>query len=87
VSPVKYEMGFYIPEDGILHSHCRENLKSYKPFRVKRWKSTRAFQPHHDPEVYSASEYQKIFRKMILVSKTRPASNLTANYQSIIQTM
>jgi hypothetical protein len=28
VSPVKYEMGFYIPEDDILHSHCREN-KSY----------------------------------------------------------
>jgi hypothetical protein len=22
-------MGFYIPEDGILHSHYRENLKSY----------------------------------------------------------
>jgi hypothetical protein len=30
VSPVKYELGFYIPEDGILHSHRRENLKSYK---------------------------------------------------------
>jgi hypothetical protein len=29
VSPVKYEKGFYIPEDTILHSHCRENLKSY----------------------------------------------------------
>jgi hypothetical protein len=29
VSPVKYEVGFYIPEDGILHSHRRENLKSY----------------------------------------------------------
>jgi hypothetical protein len=28
VSPVKYELGFYIPEDDILHSHCRENLKS-----------------------------------------------------------
>jgi hypothetical protein len=27
VSPVKYELGFYIPEDGILHSHSRENLK------------------------------------------------------------
>jgi hypothetical protein len=26
VSPVKYELGFYIPEDGILHSHSRENL-------------------------------------------------------------
>jgi hypothetical protein len=29
VSPVKYELGFYIPEDGILNSHRRENLKSY----------------------------------------------------------
>jgi hypothetical protein len=29
VSHVKYELGFYIPEDGILHSHHRENLKSY----------------------------------------------------------
>jgi hypothetical protein len=29
VSPVKYELGFYIPEDAILHSHCRENLKYY----------------------------------------------------------
>jgi hypothetical protein len=29
VSPVKYELRFYIPEDGILHSHRREHLKSY----------------------------------------------------------
>jgi hypothetical protein len=29
VSPVRYELGFYIPEDGILHSRRRENLKSY----------------------------------------------------------
>jgi hypothetical protein len=29
VSPVKYELTLYIPEDGILHSHCRENLESY----------------------------------------------------------
>jgi hypothetical protein len=29
VSPVKYELGFYIPEDTILHSHRREHLKSY----------------------------------------------------------
>jgi hypothetical protein len=29
VSPVKYELGFSILEDGILHSHRRENLKSY----------------------------------------------------------
>jgi hypothetical protein len=29
VSPVKYELSFYIPEDDILHSQRRKNLKSY----------------------------------------------------------
>jgi hypothetical protein len=29
VSPVRYELGFYIPEDDILHSRRLENLKSY----------------------------------------------------------
>jgi hypothetical protein len=29
VSPVRYELGFYIPEDDILYSHRRDNLKSY----------------------------------------------------------
>jgi hypothetical protein len=29
VSAVKYELGLYIPEDDILHSHRRETLKSY----------------------------------------------------------
>jgi hypothetical protein len=29
VSPVRYELGFYIPDDGILHSHRRKNLKTY----------------------------------------------------------
>jgi hypothetical protein len=24
VSPVRSELGFYVPEDGILHSHRRE---------------------------------------------------------------
>jgi hypothetical protein len=32
VSPVRYELGFYIPEDDILHSHRRESLKSYMAF-------------------------------------------------------
>jgi hypothetical protein len=26
---MKYELFFYIPEDDILHSHLRENLKPY----------------------------------------------------------
>jgi hypothetical protein len=30
VSPVRYELGFYIPED-ILQSHCRGNLKYCNP--------------------------------------------------------
>jgi hypothetical protein len=29
VSPVKYELGLYIHEDDILHSHRRENLKYF----------------------------------------------------------
>jgi hypothetical protein len=29
VSPVKYDLGFYIPEVYFLRSHRRENLKSY----------------------------------------------------------
>jgi hypothetical protein len=29
VFPVRYDLGFYISKDGILHSHRRENLKSY----------------------------------------------------------
>jgi hypothetical protein len=29
VLPVKYELGFYIPEDDILHSHRSETVKSY----------------------------------------------------------
>jgi hypothetical protein len=29
VAPVRYELGFHIPKDDILHSHCRGNLKSY----------------------------------------------------------
>jgi hypothetical protein len=29
VFSVRYELGFYIPGDGILHSHRRQNLKSY----------------------------------------------------------
>jgi hypothetical protein len=29
VSPVRFELGLYVPEDDILHSHRRGNLKSY----------------------------------------------------------
>jgi hypothetical protein len=31
--PVRYEL-IYIPEDSVLHSHRRENFKSYKAMSV-----------------------------------------------------
>jgi hypothetical protein len=31
--PVRYERGFYVPEDGILHSYRREHLKTYIALR------------------------------------------------------
>jgi hypothetical protein len=36
VSPVRYKLGFYIPEDGILHSHRRGHLKSLKWSYVRK---------------------------------------------------
>jgi hypothetical protein len=35
VSPVKYELGFYIPEDDILHSERCENLRYYMCTEVR----------------------------------------------------
>jgi hypothetical protein len=29
MSPLRYELSFYMPEDGVLHSHRREYLKFY----------------------------------------------------------
>jgi hypothetical protein len=43
VSPVRYELGFYIPEDGILRSHRRENLESHKVVDVAIFSSLLAF--------------------------------------------
>jgi hypothetical protein len=34
VFPVKYKLGFYIPEDDILHSHRRENLRTCFDIRL-----------------------------------------------------
>jgi hypothetical protein len=42
VSPVKYELVFYIPEDDILHSHGCENPRSYiyaDSLRTRLWSS------------------------------------------------
>jgi hypothetical protein len=36
VTPVKYELGPYIPEDDIIHSHRRENLTAANMFAFER---------------------------------------------------
>jgi hypothetical protein len=43
MSPVRYELGFYIPEDDILHSHHRENLKMLQGFMYV------SHEPKHGP--------------------------------------
>jgi hypothetical protein len=48
VSPVKYELGFYIPEDDILHSHRRKNLKFY----IKSSGTTRILDVIYRPVFY-----------------------------------
>jgi hypothetical protein len=45
VSPVKYELGFYIPEDAILHSDRREYLTSYVIFNFSSMPSAFLFKP------------------------------------------
>jgi hypothetical protein len=52
VSPVKYELCCYIPEDDILHSHRRENLKYYKVFKVSNKCSNRC-----KPNVFNSNAY------------------------------
>jgi hypothetical protein len=41
VSPVKYELGFYIPEDDIVHSDRREVLNPYNMCTVHELGTTR----------------------------------------------
>jgi hypothetical protein len=42
VSPVRYEQGFYISDDGILDSHRRGNLKSYMiSVYLQNWNTTK----------------------------------------------
>jgi hypothetical protein len=46
VSPVKYEQFFYIPEDEVLHSHCRENsdvtLRTCSNWQINGFSSLKA---------------------------------------------
>jgi hypothetical protein len=84
VSPVKYELGFYIPEDDILHSHRRENLKSYRdeyipwhyyePFAQMYWMQPQRID--HVSQVIRCSLFflksrrQKEWAKTFFVSRT-----------------
>jgi hypothetical protein len=56
VSPVRYELGFYIPVDGILYSHRRENLKPYSELSKLS---------------FTASYWSKCVRKTVYTNKKR----------------
>jgi hypothetical protein len=46
MSRVRYELGVYIPEDGILHSRLCEDLKSFDDL-PRRGGSNGALRPEH----------------------------------------
>jgi hypothetical protein len=79
VSPVKYELGFYIPEDTILHGHSRENLKSYRIWKVWLRLSMLVFQDFtdrtafftviaHDSPIYSIVTTVTVSTNKIILS-------------------
>jgi hypothetical protein len=57
VSPVGYELGFYIAEDDIRHSHRRENLKPYTADRNIRDTKRRISEDRDIEVVIIAEEY------------------------------
>jgi hypothetical protein len=80
VSPVKYELGFYISEDGILHSHRRGNLNSYTlpyPFIRVQMKILLMFLE----AVLLGNTVLGTFRKVLLVSNSIPFASSRLGYQ------
>jgi hypothetical protein len=75
VSPVKYELGFYIREDAIRHSHRRENLKSY--IALTGW--TLQWRRNVSPVKYELSFY--IPESDILHSHRRENLNTYMNFK------
>jgi hypothetical protein len=70
VFPVRYELEFYIPEEGILHSHRRECLKSYFPERnaEKSLVLQRAVRSQHTLRIVSVSFIPQMQNKGHVVS-------------------
>jgi hypothetical protein len=74
VCTVRYDLGFYNPEDYILHSHRRENLKSY--IALTGWALQRrrnVSTVRYDLGFYNPEDY-------ILHSRRRENLNLTLPY-------
>jgi hypothetical protein len=90
VSPVKYELGFYIPGDDNLHSHRRENLKFYtaglEPISYRgALLSTRVhvsliLSSHNRPSTYQLQR-TALLNTRIHVSLIPTSHNRTSTYQ------
>jgi hypothetical protein len=61
VSPVKYEQGFYILEDDILHSLRRENFRSGKSCGGRLQVCRPKLQEHLQQEIFLNGKYRIIY--------------------------
>jgi hypothetical protein len=85
VSPVRYELWLYIPEDDILHSHRRENLKSY--IITSCWQQLDLHASYNDTFhiLVSGSEISNL-ALFVTSSKTFQLSSLWSSGQNFLAT-
>jgi hypothetical protein len=69
VSPVKYKLGFYIPEDDDLHSRRRENLKSYIILRIVHISSTVTSYRPTDSPFFLAIDFMQYSHVFVFASR------------------
>jgi hypothetical protein len=69
VLPARYELRFYVPEDGILHRHRRENLRSYT------WHFSMLFHLHADLQCKQlATSRRSGVRQLLVAANVVPSS-------------
>jgi hypothetical protein len=61
----------YVPEDGILHSHRRENLKSYVSRKLTRWVCAPSMQAKYKWEIQKCRNIAETLREKIIRESSR----------------
>jgi hypothetical protein len=89
VSPVKYELDFYIPEENILHSHRRKNFKCYlcrSTPNAPKCKCLARIEPfkwiiHHDSSPCTPSVSRWSLKDCMLECLSEPSMNDTRHFR------